>query len=186
MAGPGRETKMTPETVKAICDAVADGVPDCHAAVIGGVTSRTLQKWIARGKREKTGDYASFYSRIKKARAKFIQSNIKRIKRAGTEREVTTVKRTRDGSGNITEEVQTIKREHDWAANAWLLERTNPDYFSNTARELREMKKLVNELMQKVASVAAQGTPPTGATSGTAGQLTDGNEPEQHPGPAPG
>lgn len=185
MAGPGRETKMTPETVKAICDAIADGVPESHAAVIGGISVRTLRTWMARGKREGKGAYAAFFSRVKRARAKFIQSNIKRIKRAGTERDVTTIKRT-IVSGQVTEEVQTTKREHDWGANAWLLERTNPDYFSSTARELREMKKLVNELMQKVASVAAQGTPPTGATSGTPRQLTDGNEPEQHPGPAPG
>jgi len=46
----GRPTKLTPETQKLICDAVAAGVPVQVAARLAGISQSTYYAWVSRHK----------------------------------------------------------------------------------------------------------------------------------------
>jgi hypothetical protein len=57
----GRPTKLTPETQKLICDAVAAGVPVQVAARLAGVSQSTYYAWVSR--------HRDFADAVKKAYA---------------------------------------------------------------------------------------------------------------------
>ena len=70
----GRPTKYTPATVRRICEAVALGVPNKHAAALAGISEETFCKW----QREKI----QFSESIQRAIAKGIEARLKIITRA--------------------------------------------------------------------------------------------------------
>lgn len=43
----GRPSKKTPATVAKIAEAIANGLPDHHAAALAGITNETLREWKA-------------------------------------------------------------------------------------------------------------------------------------------
>jgi hypothetical protein len=70
----GRPTKYHPAIVKVICDAVSDGVPISHAAVIAGVSV----EWVSQYRRH----YPDFDRKIREAISAAIQSRLAIVKRA--------------------------------------------------------------------------------------------------------
>jgi hypothetical protein len=104
----GRPCLLNDETERRIIINLASGVPIGTAAVAAGVTSRTVDNWIARGKAAlqleeegiDTGDeakFANFFRRCKEAEETQVIQSLARIRRAG-----------QNGS---------------WQADAWFLER---------------------------------------------------------------
>jgi hypothetical protein len=71
----GRPSKCTPKTVRMICDAVADGVPNRFAAALGGISYETFCEW------RRHNSY--FSDAIEAALAKGIQSRLRRIRKHG-------------------------------------------------------------------------------------------------------
>lgn len=67
----GSSPLCTPETQKAICDALELSVPDKYAAEANGIDERTLQKWVEKGA-DGTEPYASFRAAVTRARAKAV------------------------------------------------------------------------------------------------------------------
>ena len=65
----GRTPKLTPEVQKAIVEAVATLTPRRFAADRAGIAESTLRNWLARGRKEKKGEYVAFLAAVKKAEA---------------------------------------------------------------------------------------------------------------------
>ena len=66
----GRPSKLTDENKEKILKAIEAGMSQLHAAHFAGVTERTLQNWIAAGKKAKSGKYFQFFQDLNMARAK--------------------------------------------------------------------------------------------------------------------
>ncbi len=127
----GRIPKLTTEVAGAIERAVRAGVPLNAAAWAAGVAPSTVFRWLARGRRERTGQYCEFRTAVKKAEADAIAGRLQRVL---------------DAADRGT-----------WQAAAWWLERRHPEHFSSFRRELRELYREYRELL---ASLKEQGFVP--------------------------
>ena len=65
--GPGQPSKLTPESKQRFISAVRQGNYFRHAAKFAGFDIQTLYAWLARGRREKTGEYAEFLDAVEAA-----------------------------------------------------------------------------------------------------------------------
>lgn len=104
MAKTGPKLKLTPETQEKICNEIKRGLPVSHAAELAGITQRTYYNWYNKGKNAKSGRFKEFYNKIEEAKAYGIALRVENIRKAGE-------------SGT-------------WQADAWWLERMDPDNFS--------------------------------------------------------
>jgi len=99
----GRKTKLTPEVQTAIVQAVARGLPYCHARRLAGVGRSTFFNWMALGENLRVGTlYRDFRDAVKRADAQFVVEALGHIQAAG---------------------------KKQWQAYAWLLERRFPEDF---------------------------------------------------------
>lgn len=122
VANKGAIPKLTPETAAKILKAVAAGNPLKFAAESSGVSESTVMKWLSKGRKAKATIYVQFVHDIKKAQADSVRLRVGRITKAG--------RRT-------------------WQANAWWLERMQPDHFGTD-------KRLVASLLEQVTALKAQ------------------------------
>lgn len=125
----GRPTHLTPEAQDAICEALRDGVPMRTAAQLAGIPERTVFEWLRRGEgfdlKPQERIYVEFLQATKLARAEGVKERIRRITQAA---------------------------EKNWQADAWVLERTHPEEFSqrhiievNVRKQLEEVFELLRE-----------------------------------------
>lgn len=78
--------QLTEENVVAICELVADGVPQTAAAGSLGIPRRTLQHWLEKGRREDAREpYMSFAERLQLALDSFHASRVKQLHAAGSD-----------------------------------------------------------------------------------------------------
>ena len=73
----GRKTKYTPETVKAIIDAVSVGTPYKYAGAVAGISHETFNQWMNKK--------PEFAEAIKEAEAKALTARLARIVVASSE-----------------------------------------------------------------------------------------------------
>ncbi|MBN9524101.1 hypothetical protein J0H58_37255 [bacterium] len=151
--GPGRTPKLDPAASKAICDAVAAGVPRKYAALRAGVAERTVRDWLARGRREKSGPYSAFLAALKKAEADRVAASVGRIGRAAAGGQVVerTTTTTTKADGTSTSKTTEKLLAPQWTADAWFLERTHPEQFAANRRELQELRAQLAALLKAVA-----------------------------------
>ena len=154
-AKPGRLPKLTEEVARVLVDNVTAGVPRRFAAQRAGVTDRTVQRWLAAGRKAKSGPFVSLLSSLKKARADCIARNVANVQRAASEREEVTTKETRYPDGTIKTE-KTVRKVIDWCAAAWYLERTCPEDFALNRKEIRQMIKEVANLGAQLKELEEQ------------------------------
>ena len=120
---------LTDAASATIRQAVADGVPLKFAAGLAGVSPRSLFRWLAQGRREDgPAECVALVALLKGAAAEAVQSRIAVIKKAAD-------------AGT-------------WTAAAWHLERCHPDHFGTDRRELRELRKAVLDLTERLARLA--------------------------------
>ena len=100
----GRKKKLTPEMQKNICNFIAHGIPLGHAANVAGISSTTFYDWYRKGENAKSGRYYDFYVAVEKAKSQAVALRLDNIRKAGED-------------GN-------------WQADAWWLERIDPDNFA--------------------------------------------------------
>ena len=136
MAGLGRDTKYNDDRGKRIVADLAAGLTQACAAERNGICDRTLQRWIARGKRGET-PFESFVSAIKKAERDaeaLAVGSIRHVAKGGivVERVTTTDKQ---GRVVVTEKFSPPV----WTAWAWWLERKFPESWGKDAEIIREM-----------------------------------------------
>lgn len=107
---PGRPTLCTPEVAAEISRFVTRGLPVKTAARAAGVSVRSVNEWLARG-RDGEEPYAAFAEAIERARADFTAVHAGVI----------------DGAG----------RMGDWKASAWLLERRSRAFVKKEQTEAK-------------------------------------------------
>jgi hypothetical protein len=151
MAAPHRPPDLTPKIRKAVAAQVARGVPLKHAARRAGTSPRSLYRWLARGRvaarkpRVPAADkpYVALLAAVKKGEADAVARHVGVIEKAA--------------------------KRGVWTASAWWLERTHPEEFAADRRELRDLKKVVADLTDRLARLAppdaTRPTPPNGPTS---------------------
>ena len=89
---------------KNICNFIAHGIPLGHAANVAGISSTTFYDWYRKGEKAKSGRYHDFYLAVEKAKSQAVALRLDNIRKAGED-------------GN-------------WQADAWWLERVDPENFS--------------------------------------------------------
>ena len=77
-----RPSKLTPETQKIIGDNIALGLTYRLAAEAAGVTYKSFNIYMNKGKTEKSGKYFEFYKFIQKRNADAAKALLERIKEA--------------------------------------------------------------------------------------------------------
>ena len=104
-----RPTKLTDEVREKICEAIRKGNYLETAAAYAGIGISTFYDWIRRGDQTRGSKFSDFSEAVKKARA---------------EAEAHAVAVIRDAAHN------------SWQAAAWWLERSFPDRWGRTHRDL--------------------------------------------------
>lgn len=133
----GRITKFDEAIGKAICEAIAVGVPEVIAAQAAGIARSTLCRW-------KTSK-APFREAITQARAKAVQVRVERIDKAargGEEIEVSE-KTIKHKDGKLERIVIRKKTPPLWTADAWYLERQFCEQFGMNRLDLKELLKIL-------------------------------------------
>ena len=78
-----RPKKLTPEVQAALCDAIAEGVPDRWAAPLAGISARSLKSWRAAAKTAAPQSaLAKLEAALEMADAQFVQFHIRAMKEA--------------------------------------------------------------------------------------------------------
>ena len=152
MGKKGRIPKFNQEAAQIVLAAVADGVPEKYAALKAGITSRTLDRWKAKGREQQSGEFASFLSALKKAQSQRVAASVERIQaasRGGFVVEKTTVTTTR---------THEKKLPPQWTADAWFLERRHADEFASNKREVKELREQLAAVLKVLASGKFQAT----------------------------
>lgn len=140
-------TKFNEATCNQILADLRDGVPRRYAARRAGVAYSTLKSWL-RSARQGAEHYATFADSVREAEAAAVSTWVKAIVRASRPRKVTTTKTIVLPDGSVRTETTTTTK-FSWEAAAWWLERLHPDGFSNEAKEIRELRKQVNEIRER-------------------------------------
>ena len=94
--------KLTNKLCDEICNDIIAGVPIKHAAISHGITEVTFYNWYNKGKKAKKGKFRDFYDDVEEAKSIAITLRARRIYKAG---------------------------ESNWQADAWWLERVDPENF---------------------------------------------------------
>ena len=94
--------KLTDKLCDEICNDIKAGVPIVHAAISHGITHTTFYDWYNKGKTARSGKFKQFHDKVEEAKSVAITLRARRIYKAG---------------------------EDNWQADAWWLERVDPDNF---------------------------------------------------------
>jgi len=108
MPDPGRPTSLTPDVREKILMALGLGNYRKDAAEFAGIDPRSLQRWLARGKRDPEGEYGEFAREVAAAESRA------KIAAMGC--------------------VNKAARDGDWRAATWMLERKWPAQFSDRSQ----------------------------------------------------
>jgi hypothetical protein len=124
-----RPSKLTPNLTKQIGDNIALGLTYSLAAEAAGITYKTFNEYMNRGKTENSGKYFYFYKFIQKRNADAAKALLERIKEA-----------TDAGNCQIC---------------MWILERRFPEDFAR--RQYRKMNVVSENLNQNVEIIVKDG-----------------------------
>ena len=94
--------KLTDQLCDDICNDIKAGVPIKHAAIAHGISKSTFYDWYGKGEQAKSGKFKKFYDKVEEAKSVAVTLRARRIYKAG---------------------------EDSWQADAWWLERVDPDNF---------------------------------------------------------
>jgi len=103
MSKIGRPSKLTPETVKKLCDAIRMGATYALACNYAGISYTLYREWMKKGEAAKSGKFFDFLNAIKEAEGKAAVGWLAKIEAAAN-----------DGA---------------WQAAAWKLERRYPGMY---------------------------------------------------------
>ena len=118
------KTKLTDKLCDEICNDIKAGVPIKHAAISHGITEVTFYNWYNQGKTAKRGAKKQFYDKVEEAKSVAITLRARRIYKAG---------------------------ETNWQADAWWLERVDPENFGRKDHHEVNMKaKVQSDILLKL------------------------------------
>jgi hypothetical protein len=124
-----RPCKLTPEIQSRIGDNVALGLTYSLAAEVAGITYKTFNLWMNKGKNSKSGEYFEFYKFIRKCNADAAKKFLEHLNEAAK-------------AGNCT-------------VCMWILERRFPDNFGRKQyRKMDVVSKNKNENVEIIVNDA--------------------------------
>jgi hypothetical protein len=116
--------KLTDRLCDEICNDIKAGVPIVHAAISHGITHTTFYDWYNKGKNAKSGKFKQFHDKVEEAKSVAITLRARRIYKAG---------------------------EDNWQADAWWLERVDPDNFGKKDfHDVRMEADVKTDLLEKL------------------------------------
>ena len=116
--------KLTDKLCDEICNDIKAGVPIVHAAISHGITHTTFYDWYNKGKNAKSGKFKQFHDKVEEAKSVAITLRARRIYKAG---------------------------EDNWQADAWWLERVDPDNFGKKDfHDVRMEADVKTDLLEKL------------------------------------
>lgn len=121
-----RTPHLTLTQRRAILKALSESLPIKFAAEAAGISDRTVYHFLANGRKGTDPVAVQFVQDLKKATAKGVWSRLREI-------------------------IKATKKS--WQAAAWLCERRHPEHFGTDRKELRELKRQVEELLTEVRSL---------------------------------
>lgn len=186
----GRKPKLTKEIQASLVENISLGLTVEDSCALVPVSHTAFYNWLNRGQNENAPRlYVDFVDAIKKAefnRKKVLLGRIYHAGRGGKQIvEKKTVSRTLpDGKTIVIEETTTVRElQPDWKADAWLLERKNPDEFGRKYQidvtdwrkqaekagvDKVQIENAFNELVGKFAEGIPRGDAGGGAEGGAA------------------
>lgn len=105
--------KLTDKLCDEICNDIKAGVPIKHAVISHGISETTYYRWYDKGKEAKSGKFKNFYDKIQEAKSVAVTLRARRVYKAG---------------------------ETSWQADAWWLERVDPENFGRKDTHKVDMK----------------------------------------------
>lgn len=133
---PGRKLQLTPAMIDEICAHIAKGVSFRDAAAMCDIGQTTFYRWKRQAKRAKSGIFAEFAVRLRKAEAEAVATLIGvAVTAAEQGREIVTVKEHYDADGNLQRrivETQRLPRDPNLALK--ILEHRNPKRYGRAHR----------------------------------------------------
>ena len=117
--------KLTNRLCDEICNDIKAGVPIKHAAISHGITEVTFYNWYNKGKKAKKGKFRDFYDDVEEAKSIAITLRARRIYKAG---------------------------ESNWQADAWWLERVDPENFGRKDRHTVQSENINTNINFKMKS----------------------------------
>lgn len=157
---PGRPTRLTPELSARICTRVRAGAFLKNAALLEGVSERTLHKWRQKGRNARSGLYRNFLDDVEEAREEHRDQVMHGVLATAkvvddpkavipTREEVSVIK---DAQGNVIGKREKVVSE-PLKARLWWLEKSFPKDYSprvgvdakveNTGPPVRVIKQVV-------------------------------------------
>lgn len=116
--------KLTDQLCDDICNDIKAGVPIKHAAIAHGISKSTFYDWYGKGEQAKSGKFKKFYDKVEEAKSVAVTLRARRIYKAG---------------------------EDCWQADAWWLERVDPDNFGKKDfHDVRMEADVKTDLLEKL------------------------------------
>lgn len=116
--------KLTDQLCDDICNDIKAGVPIKHAAIAHGITRTTFYDWYNKGEQAKSGKFKKFHDKVEEAKSVAVTLRARRIYKAG---------------------------ETSWQADAWWLERVDPDNFGKKDfHDVRMEADVKTDLLEKL------------------------------------
>lgn len=116
--------KLTDQLCDDICNDIKAGVPIKHAAIAHGISKSTFYDWYGKGEQAKSGKFRKFYDKVEEAKSVAVTLRARRIYKAG---------------------------ETSWQADAWWLERVDPDNFGKKDfHDVRMEADVKTDLLEKL------------------------------------
>lgn len=124
----------------------AANVPNKYIADAVNVSKATLSNWYTKGRvgGTKNAMYVELLASVKRVRAEAISSSVARIRKAAQGGAVLEEKIVVAPDGTSTTTRKFIQPQ--WTADAWLLERQEPDEFAQNRNELKALQLALKEM----------------------------------------
>lgn len=150
-----RGAPPTAEQSEKILEYMRSGNMPETACAIAGVARPRFRAWLAEAAGQFGGEgvirpeVAAFVEAFEKAREEGIAARMNRISRAAMHQEIVTTER--DADGNVTKSTTRLDRG-DWHADAWALERIDPDRFMQRVemRVQHELQAVLDALEEEL------------------------------------
>lgn len=107
------KSKLTDKLCDEICNDIKAGVPIEHAAISHGIARKTFYNWYNKGEKARSGKFRKFYDKVTEAKSVAVTLRARRVYKAG---------------------------ETSWQADAWWLERVDPENFGRKDTHKVDMK----------------------------------------------
>lgn len=137
----GRHSELgQPHVVATLLRCARNGLNQQRACEAAGIHHVTLQRWLKRAEDEPQSAFANFVRALKTAKAVGQSTLLQRIEKAG-------------------------QKDQHWTANAWLLERTDPEQFA-LRKDDASVPKVVVQVGVQQGQIAVQVTAGGGESGG--------------------